>query len=231
MKIILLPGLDGTGELFEPVLEELSVVGPVEIISYPTDKALSYRELHELVSLRLPKNENYVLLGESFSGAIAISVAAESPSNLVGLVLCCSFLKNPNNLLSVLKPAVGILPVSLFPNKILTFALLGKWSTPYLAAKLKETIRTVQHHVLSQRLKLVESLDSKNNIQAIKVPILCLAANNDRLVPISNSIEIKNNNRNVTVKCLDGPHALLQSRPKQSVLLIGEFVGKIAEKL
>jgi len=231
MKIVLLPGLDGTGELFEPVLKELKTVGAVVIISYPTDKALSYSELHELVSLQLPKNENYVLLGESFSGPIAISIAAESRSDLVGLVLCCSFSKNPNKFLSILKPAVSMLPVSLLPKKILTFALLGKWSTPFLASKLRDTIKKVQHHVLSQRLKLIESLDSKSRVQAIKIPILYLAANNDRLVPISNSIEIKTNNSNVTVQCLDGPHALLQTRPKESALLISEFVDEIEEKL
>ena len=231
MKFILLPGLDGTGDLFEPLLEELNDVGSVEVISYPTDKALNYSELHELVSLQLPKNENYVLLGESFSGPIAISIAAESPRDLVGLVLCCSFSKIPNKLLPALHPVISLFPVNLVPNKFLSFALLGKWSTPFLESKLRTAIKKVKHHVLSQRLKLIESLNSGSNVQAIKIPILYLAANNDRLVPIRNAMEIKNNNSNVTVEHLDGPHALLQTRPKKSALLISEFVRKIEEKL
>jgi len=231
VKFILLPGLDGTGDLFEPLLEELNNVGSVEVISYPTDKALSYSELHELVSLQLPKNESYVLLGESFSGPIAISIAAEFPKDLVGLVLCCSFSKIPNKLLPALYPVVSLFPVSLVPSKLLTFALLGKWSNTFLESKLTTAIKKVKHHVLSQRLKLVASLNSESNVQVIKIPILYLAANNDWLVPIRNAMEIKNNNSNVTVKHLDGPHALLQTRPKESALLIGEFVGKIEEKL
>ncbi len=38
MQIILLPGMDGTGILFESLLKELSKDIEVQIISYPCDK-------------------------------------------------------------------------------------------------------------------------------------------------------------------------------------------------
>ncbi len=49
MKLILLPGLDGTGILFEPLVRALpSHLSPV-IIAYATQETLGYAELVEYV--------------------------------------------------------------------------------------------------------------------------------------------------------------------------------------
>lgn len=65
MKLVLLPGPDGTGRLFEPFLRALpSHLSPV-IISYPTDQPLSYAELVRFVRQQVRSDEDYVLLAES----------------------------------------------------------------------------------------------------------------------------------------------------------------------
>ena len=74
MKIILLPGLDGTGHLFEPFVHALPTEVEASVISYPADSALSYTELVDFVSHKLPK-EDFFLLGESFSGPIVYQLA------------------------------------------------------------------------------------------------------------------------------------------------------------
>ena len=38
MKLVLLPGLDGTGKLFEPLVKVLSDSIDMQIITYPTNK-------------------------------------------------------------------------------------------------------------------------------------------------------------------------------------------------
>ena len=65
MKLILLPGLDGTGKLFKPILDALPNSLDIQIINYDADKKLSYNELVEYVKQKLPK-EDYVLLAEDF---------------------------------------------------------------------------------------------------------------------------------------------------------------------
>lgn len=40
MKVVLLPGLDGTGVLFKPLIDVLSSEINVQIISYPPDEKL-----------------------------------------------------------------------------------------------------------------------------------------------------------------------------------------------
>ena len=82
MKLILLPGLDGTGNLFEPFVAHLPEEFPATIISYPTDQKLNYEQLKNLVIRQLPNDEPFALIAESFSGAIAVLIATEAPPNL-----------------------------------------------------------------------------------------------------------------------------------------------------
>ncbi|HPG62497.1 MAG TPA: alpha/beta hydrolase, partial [Casimicrobium sp.] len=80
MKLILLPGMDGTGRLFERLLAvQPSEISPL-VISYESAPAQDYDSLCTFVSELLPSllqaREPFVLLGESFSGPIAVRVGA-----------------------------------------------------------------------------------------------------------------------------------------------------------
>jgi hypothetical protein len=59
LKLVLLPGMDGTGELFAPLLKHLSKFD-VEIIAYPQVGGQDYQTLIDFVSGKLP-NEKYIL--------------------------------------------------------------------------------------------------------------------------------------------------------------------------
>src|SRR3954471_10677328 len=85
--------MDGTGELLRPLAEQLSTHRPVQLVSYRVDRTLSYEQLVPYVKERLPDNR-YVILGESFSGPIAIEVAA-TESRTAGLILASSFARHP----------------------------------------------------------------------------------------------------------------------------------------
>src|SRR3979490_2643495 len=93
--VVLLPGLDGTGKLFAEFAQHLRPsVDPI-IVPYPKDQVLGYDELEALVLASLLSNRLFVLLGESFSGPIAIRIAARAPAGLVAVILCGTFAKNP----------------------------------------------------------------------------------------------------------------------------------------
>ena len=66
MKIILLPGLDGTGDMFAPILSLLTDFD-TEVISLPQSGSQDYETLCEHVKLSLP-SEDFILIAESFSG-------------------------------------------------------------------------------------------------------------------------------------------------------------------
>lgn len=79
MKLILMPGMDGTGELFAPLIGALGSSIESIVVRYPTDQPLTYSELFPQVRAALPRSGPFVLLGESFSGPLALMLAAEAP--------------------------------------------------------------------------------------------------------------------------------------------------------
>src|SRR4051812_16660002 len=95
VKLILMPGMDGTGELFAPLLRALGNSIETTVLRYPTDEPLGYSELLPRVRAALPASGPFVLLGESFSGPLAIMIAAEAPAGLRGVILSASFASNP----------------------------------------------------------------------------------------------------------------------------------------
>jgi pimeloyl-[acyl-carrier protein] methyl ester esterase len=79
-RLVLLPGLDGTGELFAPFIDELGEIRS-QVIAYPADRAMNYAEHESCARSQLPMDEDFVLLGESFSGPVSIAIAAAPPAN------------------------------------------------------------------------------------------------------------------------------------------------------
>ena len=76
MTLVLLPGMDGTGQLFAPFLAALGPEFRTRVVSYPVDQPLGYAELELLARAAIPARGPYVILGESFSGPIASMISA-----------------------------------------------------------------------------------------------------------------------------------------------------------
>jgi len=82
LTLLLLPGMDGTGELFADFITLLpSWIEPC-VVSYPRDRRLSYDQLLPILKSALPSDEPFVILAESFSTPLAVMFAAETPKGL-----------------------------------------------------------------------------------------------------------------------------------------------------
>ena len=66
MRLVLLPGMDGTAKLFAPFIKALPEYIGAVIVPFPTDRYLSYSELERLLARACPSVEPFVLLAESF---------------------------------------------------------------------------------------------------------------------------------------------------------------------
>ena len=86
-KLVLLPGLDGTGRLFKDFIAALPPTLSAVAVAYPGDRCLPYADLAAIVQSNLPTPEPFVLVAESFSTPLAIACAAKQPLGLKGLVL------------------------------------------------------------------------------------------------------------------------------------------------
>jgi pimeloyl-[acyl-carrier protein] methyl ester esterase len=224
LTLLLLPGMDGTGELFESFIEALNGEFNLRIVTYPVDGTLGYEELEAIARTFVPLQEPYVIFGESFSGPIALSLAASTNENLKALILCCTFMKNPRPALAMLSGLVDFLPVTFAPETVSNQLLLGRFSTAALRKKLVLSLNKVSPSALKTRLKGVLSIDVSKKIANIKVPVLYLRASKDRLVPTSASLLIAELLPNIKIVEFDAPHFLLQTVPVEAAKVIGNFI-------
>jgi pimeloyl-ACP methyl ester carboxylesterase len=134
--LVLLHGMDGTGALFAAFRHALGPGVRTIVVSYPPDEDLGYAGLEAVARLQLPQDEPFTLLAESFSGPIAISIAASRPAGLRGLILVCSFGRSPRPLLAPLRPLVRFLPIRSVPTGLLAWRTLGRFATPALRLDL-----------------------------------------------------------------------------------------------
>lgn len=224
---MLLPGMDGTGLLLEPFVAALGQEFNVQVMRYPTDVPLDYAELEALCRAALPREEPFILLGESFSGPIAVALAATHSPQLKGLILSCTFVRNPRPIFAPLRTLVGLLPVSLAPMRVLCHLLLGRFSNPGLRALLEQAITQVSPAALRARLRAVLSVDVSVKLAAVKVPSLYLRATHDQVVPPSASALIAKLSPHTQIVEMDGPHCLLQTNPSGAAQIVAAFIRQV----
>jgi len=225
VALVLLPGLDGTGLLFADFAASFGPDVEIIVVSYPSDATVGYSELEPIARSFLPKNQPFFLLGESFSGPVAISIAASRPSGLLGLVLCCSFARNPRPALAVLRPLLAVAPVAALPLALLSFFVLGRFSSPALRRSLSESLVQVSPSVLRARARAALSADVSASVPRVGVPVLYLRASEDRVVPESASQSIVALAPATKVVEFPAPHFLLQVLPSQAAAAVREFMG------
>lgn len=223
--LVILPGLDGTAALHAQFVACLGgVFGPVAVLRYPPDEALDYAALEVLVRAGLPRDVPFVLLGESFSGPIALSIAADPPANLVGVVLSTTFARTPLPFISPLAPLARFAPVRALPLALLSWWLLGRWATPALNVALERALLEVHPAVLRQRAALAMQADVSAVLARIGVPVLYLRAKNDRLILPGAGDRILSVIKHATIKEIAGPHLLLQACPSSAARAVRDFV-------
>ncbi|MGV3582972.1 MAG: alpha/beta fold hydrolase [Methylophilus sp.] len=226
ISLILLPGLDGTGLMFEPFVAALGNEFDIKVVAYPASQSLGYAELEVIAREALPKEGPYVILGESFSGPIAISLAASASTQLVGLILCCTFVRNPRPIFTHFGPLVDLLPFKLVPLPVIAHFLFGRFSTDSLRKLLARTLAQVSFSVLRKRLKEVIMVDVSAKLEAVSVPLLYLRAKHDCLVPSNASTIATRLNPHAQVVEIDGPHSLLQAVPTEAAQIVAAFLRK-----
>ena len=181
VAVVLLPGMDGSGLLLNEFLSELECKSIV--VSYPTDQPSGYEQLEQHVRSFLPSDESLVLLAESFSGPLAIALAANPPPQLKALVLVCTFARLPIPSFALLWfKAVGLPPLWRAPMFLASRMLFGRFRSEAKEAALSRAIKTVTPQTWRARLNAVLSADKTPSLCRIQLPLLYLRASEDRVV-------------------------------------------------
>jgi len=229
VKLVLLPGMDGTGDLFADFIAALPESFETVTVRYPTDRCLSYSDLTELVQVSCPVSEPFVLVAESYSTPLAIRLAASNPKNLEGLVLCAGFATSPvRGWCRVLGRLLGPLICRVrLPSLAAKLWLVGLSAPPSLLKAVRSAVSSVRPKVLAARLRAVLACEVRAEMAQVGVPILYLQAKQDRLVSVSCLEELRQIKPQMTVVALGGPHLLLQREPCKAAEMVARFVRSL----
>jgi len=222
--LVLLPGLDGTGKLFSELVRALGSAIDAQIVSYPVDRALGYAELEALVRAALPAERRFVVLGESFSGPIAIRIAADPPAGLAGVILCGTFAKNPYPLLGCARPLAVWFPLKSLPRWLRAPLMWGSLAAERAPAQLNRAMAAVSADVVRHRIAALLAVDASAALARIRLPVLVLQAGHDLVVPHSATRWILETAPHAQLVEIDGPHLLLQTRPEECAAAVIPFV-------
>lgn len=222
MKLVLLPGLDGTGKLFSPLIKELPSSIEVQVITYDLHKEQTYNELIKYVTSNLPQEE-YILLAESFSGPIAYKIALTQPKQLKSLILVATFIENPRPFLLKLIPANKLFAFPI-PTIIARIFLLGFSANSETLALFKKTLDTVSPNLIAYRLKEIAQLEPNPNPNKINLKTTYIQASNDRLVLNKSLKSLQKVCDDINIVTITGGHLILQANPIECAKIVSHEV-------
>lgn len=224
LTIVVLPGLDGTGTLYQELAEQLAPDYQLQVIAYPLDQQWGYAQLLDFIRPQLPQAP-YVLLAESFSGPLGIMLASEQPVQLKALVLCCTFGRNPLPAIKGLASAVDKLPWNELVHHWTALWLQGRFASAQLSALLEAALTMVPEHVIKHRAKQTLQVDVLDKFSRLTLPLMYLQAQQDRLIWAFNASTLLQHNPAMKLVRLDAPHFLLQAIPELAAVELKQFVA------
>lgn len=207
-KCVLLPGLDGSGTFFTPLLEALRGKAETVALTYPEHGPQSYSALTDHLKRQMPEN-NYVIIAESFGGPLAILLAAQAEVKPRGLILAASFARNPF-------PLFGGLFGSALPGLLNDKALpvmeqvLLRPGDHALTWQVFQTVSKLNPDVLRDRIKAVTTCDVTKQLAQLDMPILYLQGTEDKLVSAAHGVLVASKGKHVTMAKVPTPHFVLQ---------------------
>jgi pimeloyl-ACP methyl ester carboxylesterase len=212
--------MDGTGVLFR----DFAALAPPgvrpEVVALPSEP-LSYAAMADRLSLQLELSPGCVLLAESFSGPLAVTLAARHP--VAALVLCNGFVRPPRP--SALRAlAVPALFRGRVPRWVVRRCFVGPDASPDLVDRVRDTVAAVPPALLAGRLSSILGTDVSGTLARVSAPVLYLRGTGDRLVPERSVAEVEGGVRARVIR-IPGPHLLLQARPEAAWAAIGPFLA------
>ena len=223
--LILLPGLDGTGTLFQPFIASLGAKVNARVIVYPVDQPLGYEELTALVERQLPTMP-YFLLAESFSGPIGIAVAARASSALKGLILCGTFASNPFPYLAWAGPLVPLLPIKSLPRWLRSLIMWGSSSLKRAPRNVDRAMAPVHRGVITHRIRALLKVDGRAQLHKINTPLLILSAAADQIIRRPATLRLVSALPAAHHVQISGPHLLLQAKPAECAETVLAFIAR-----
>jgi pimeloyl-ACP methyl ester carboxylesterase len=208
-SFVFLPGLDGTGQLFDRVLSLVDGASYV-VVRYP-ESATSLQALVEVARDAINATECPVVIAESFSGAVLTSLLAEGDCDIRAAIFVASFAASPRpQLLRIAHRVPEAIARAAMATVVSGFCVNGRDSAELSGAVL-QTLKLVPYQTLVKRLGFLRGLSG--GVIATKVPVLALQASRERVLDRQAQLSVSRRFPAAKVEVVEGPHLLLHAVP------------------
>ena len=188
--IVLVPGIDGTALLFyrqQPLLAEHFDVVAFPLPTQEPDEMTMASLVADLAQMiEEVADENAILVGESFGGALSMSLAISRPDLVAGLVIVNSFPYLDERIkLRVAPRLLRLVPWGAMP-------IVRRYTSDHLHSphtdradieQFRERAKSIDRDSYIRRLEILSNYDLRDRLGEIESPTLFLAGDRDRLVP------------------------------------------------
>lgn len=222
--LILVPGLDGTGVFFRPLVEALPAWIEPRIFAFNQERPRTYTALYGALEAFVAETPRCHVLAWSYGGPLGVMLAHRR-AQVSSLILASSFVRNPRPDLHILLtnatwPVIGL---------VRTVRRVPIWfgrrrADPYRQAKAK-VWATVSSGELAARLRTLPKVDVRRELACTTQPLLCLSAAADRVVPGSCTAEIRAARPDAVVVEIPGPHFALYFNAPAVAQTVAAFIA------
>ncbi|MGH1486356.1 MAG: hypothetical protein ACRBCI_09040 [Cellvibrionaceae bacterium] len=228
IKVVLLPGMDGTGLLFKPLLDIIPNDINIEVIplSQETDQSVEseVKRIEKIIS-----DENIILFAESYSGRIAYELAKRSKISIKHIIFVASFLSTPSLLSSLLSKLAQYFPISILrkrivPQNIINWLCFRSVNSTALINLLYESINSVDACILKARLANISCLLKPQQILSIETTYI--QASHDLFISNHALTEIQQLFQSVDLQKVSGGHFIAQANPQACLTIITNIINK-----
>jgi len=194
--LVLVPGMDGTGQLFyrqTPSLSESFRTATYALRDNATTMATLVEDLVRVIDTVAPETRRAVVVGESFGGALAMSFALARPEQVSALVVLNSFpYFAPQFRLRLARYGLALLPWGAMAliRRATAFRLHSPHTHREEIGRFMELTAAASRDGYLNRLQLLMSYDIRHRLRDLRPPALFLAAEQDHLVPSMQQAEL-----------------------------------------
>ena len=187
--LVLVPGMDGTGQLFYrqvPLLARSFRVATYALRNDASSMETLVHDLESVIGAVAPETRRAVVVGESFGGALAMSFALARPDQVDRLVVLNSFpYFAPQFRLRLARYGLGLIPwgVMSLIRRATAFRLHSAHTHRDEIRRFMELTAAASRAGYLNRLQLLMSYDVRDRLHDLRSPTLFLAADEDHLVP------------------------------------------------
>jgi pimeloyl-ACP methyl ester carboxylesterase len=228
--LCLLPGLDGTGHLYEPLVRELGEQFFIQVLAYDSRHFDGYAALAQSLSVQLPSDRPFVVVAESFAGPLGVLLAHRRPRMLKALVLAATFVHAPLPASMVLAALVERMPLMRPPRWLLRKVLMERDAPSSVERDLEGALESLPLQTLRQRAMAALRVDVRAELSELDLPLLYLQANRDRLIGPHAGGEIGRLAPHAVMRRIAAPHFLFQHAPRDAADSIRQFLQACANR-